>query len=223
MSCAWFNMAETVATGDEINMLKEVPKDTIEEVYKKFLPTYYQEHPTAQKMYDKPIGPQKPKETKVTIKVQNPIGNKKKVKLNQLSLFTKVIGGRLRKKMPIQDKIKIMRLKNSLEKQRLVNALERLRLQKKVQNLRLSGKLPMPAYMKPRMPPRPVFSSPIINNDIDSMYADIGHADGNIFGEEDYYGGENYYPEDFYGTEFNTDPMTQLGIRPRSGVSPLLW
>jgi len=126
------------------------------------------------------------------------------------------------RKRRLQDEIKVMRLRNELEKKRLINTIQKLKLQKQVEGLRKKGLLPQPYIPKPIYIPQPYFRTEAINQDIYSMNADIGYADGNLFGDEDYHGGENCFDENFWGNEFDGDMLAKIGIKPKRG-SPLLW
>lgn len=152
-----------------------------------------------------------------------------KKKLGEAGIFLRVLGGGGKSgKKRLSDKIKVLRFQNRLEKLRLQNTISRFRLQKRVERLRAEGKLPI---LKPTISPiskafLPYFN-PTTEADINSMFNDINPASSDMWGEESYfgdeYGNENYYPEDFYGTEFDNDPFFHLGIKPRYGVNPLLW
>lgn len=136
-----------------------------------------------------------------------------KKKLTQFQIFKKIVSPQ--KKKVMTNKIRLIKLQNIQLKRKI--QLEKLRQKQK----KIITPPPIPVYIKP--PPQRFFASPMINADIDSIFADVGHADGNIFGYENYYGDEEFYTENFFGNEFNTPPMEQLQIRPRRGVSPLLW
>lgn len=128
----------------------------------------------------------------------------------------------------LSDRMRIARLRHMLEKRRLINTIEKLKLQKQYQNFKLTKGgtiVPTVPQIQIRQQPQrfyPIFTTPELNKDIDSMYADIGHGDI-LWGGEDYFGGENYHDENYMGDEFNFgDAWTQLGIKP-SRANPLLW
>lgn len=167
-------------------------------------------------------------EKKEKIVIINKKNESVKKKLGEAGIFLRVLGGRIAGKKRLSDRIKVLRFQNRLEKLRLQNTISRFRLQKRVEKLRAEGKLPIP---KPTIPPiskafLPYFN-PTTEADINSMFHDTNPAKNDMWGEESYfgdeYGIENYYPEDFYGTEFDNDPFFHLGIKPRVGVNPLLW
>lgn len=161
------------------------------------------------------LKPKRKKEKQVAVK-EKPRG----ILLKRLGLRRREIKAR-----PLRDRLKVMRLQNMLDKKRLQNQIERLKLQRKVELLRKKGMLKqvMMPVIRPRLLDYPAYATPEIMGDIDSaFFADIGHADGNIWGNEAYYD-EDFYTEDFYGTEFDTDPFFHLQIKPNYRISPLLW
>ena len=138
-----------------------------------------------------------------------------------------IIGGYLgvRKSRPIKDRLKVMRLQNMLDKKRLLNQIEKLKLAKQIETLRKKGILKQIISAPIRMPQQiyPAYATPEIMGDIDSMYADIGHADNNLWGEESWFGGENYYTEEYFDKELSLSPWEHLSIYPKQNLSPLLW
>lgn len=125
----------------------------------------------------------------------------------------------------VSDRIRVIRFQNNLEKMRLRNAIENYKIKNRVELLRRKGLLPMPQtrIVRPIII-QPYHNDPMINADISSAFnADMGHAEKSLFSNENFYGGERYYDEDIYGTEFNGDMLAELGINIRPGVSPLLY
>lgn len=133
--------------------------------------------------------------------------------------------GFIRRTKPIKDRLKVMRLSNMLEKKRLQNQIQKLRLARKMEILKKKGKLQQVVSIPFKRPKLlyPAYATPTEMGDIDSaFYADINHADGNLWGNEAYYD-EDFYTEDWWGKEWDTDPFFHLQIKPQQGVSPLLW
>lgn len=64
----------------------------------------------------------------------------------------------------------------------------------------------------------------VVQEDINSAFnADIG-TNESLFGTESWFGDEQFYTENYYGTEFDDDVFSHLGIDLRRGrVSPLLY
>ena len=138
-----------------------------------------------------------------------------------------IIGGYLgvRKSRPIKDRLKVLRLQNMLEKKRLLNQIQKFKLQKQIETLRKKGILKQIISAPIRMPQQiyPAYATPEIMGDIDSAFnADIGHSDGNLYGNEQYYN-EQFYGEEYYDKELNLSHWEHLAITPRQGISPLLW
>lgn len=128
-----------------------------------------------------------------------------------------------------RDQIRVLRLKNMLERKRYDNEIQKMKLKIQIESLRKKGNLPMilPSVPQIVLPiEHYVFpNSPEIYGDVQSVFsADVNPAENDTFGNEDYFGGENYYAEDFWGNEFDDgDVLAHLAIKPRRGVSPLLW
>jgi hypothetical protein len=145
------------------------------------------------------------------------------------TIFGKAVGvGQPRKSLTIRDKAKLLRFKHSLETQKLKNALQKYKIQKQIENARKQGKLGFAQQVMQTTPVQrlnyPAYSTPMEQADIDhSFKADIGHADGNIFGNEQFHMNDFFMQDDFFLDEFTGDPLLQLGIKIRTGVSPLFW
>ena len=144
---------------------------------------------------------------------------KAKQKSKPKTIFGSYLGLK-RRGRPVKDQLKVLRLRNMLDKKRLQNQIQRLKLSRQIELLRKKGMLKQAItqpVIKRNMLQYPAYATQEIINDIDSMYADIGHADESLWGNE------QYYNEDYYGTEFDNDPFFHLNIKPRDGVSPLWW
>lgn len=176
-----------------------------------------------------------PKDTKSAYPFLNPeellARKKKQEKIKQeISKYQAKRGqGKILGILPRRDQVKLVKIRSMLVQQRLQNEIEKLRIQNKIKNMRLQGKgiLLQPAQLV-RAQPKPIYpaySTPETNMEIDQAFnADINPSANDMWGAESYYGGENYYDENYFGSEFdNADPLAQLAIKIRRGVSPLLW
>lgn len=148
-----------------------------------------------------------------------------RVKLMEKPKSIKSFLGLKKRKVPIKDKIKMIRFKNTLEKARIQNQLERLKLQKKVENLRKQGILKQAVIHPIRRPTiYPAYATPEIIGDIDSGFnADINPISNDMWGSEEFLGGERYFDENFYGNEFSNSPFEHLNLIPDKNLSPILW
>lgn len=147
--------------------------------------------------------------------------------VGKFKFFRQFVSGKYKKLKPISDRLKVLRFQNRLEKMRLQNQINRLRLTKRIQSMRIKGILPIPKTMlppSPIMPLYPAYATPEVIGDIDSVWkADIGTGES-LFGNEGYFLANDYYDEDFYGTEFDNTPEEHLGLNFRRGsASPLLY
>ena len=145
------------------------------------------------------------------------------------TIFGRTLGiGQPRKALTIKDKIKIIRFKNRLEKEKLKNALEKFKIARQIDLARKKGILQPAQQVMAQPMPRlqyPAYSTPMEQADIDGSFnADIGSAKNDLWGAEQYHGEEFFDHNDFFlENEFNQDPLLQLAIKARQGVSPLWW
>ena len=102
--------------------------------------------------------------------------------------------------------------------------IERLRLQNQQKMLAMKGQVIqrprlIPSIVRPIQKPRSIFSN-ITHADIDSaFYADINHGDNSLWGGEMYHDPNDFYNENFFGSENFFD----VGIKWGGRGSPLLW
>ena len=145
------------------------------------------------------------------------------------TMFGRVAGiGQPRKSLTAKDQIKIIRFKNRLEKEKLKNALEKFKIARQIDLARKKGILQPAQQVMAQPMPRlqyPAYSTPMEQADIDGSFnADIGSAKNDLWGAEQYHGEEFFDHNDFFlEGEFNQDPLLQLAIKARQGVSPLWW
>lgn len=192
---------------------------------------------TQGELFKRYLGQQKKMKPQLTPQQYRVVGiniRKQDTRLRQARAKQGIVGGflglkrRTTGKTSIQDRIKVMKYQNMLEKARLRNQIERMKLNKKAQSLQRQGILKQaiaqPMMRRPIYNDYPAYSTPEIIGDLDSGFnADINPAKNDMWGDESFFGGENYYDEDYYGNEFDNDPLLHLNLKPRSGVSPLLW
>jgi len=147
----------------------------------------------------------------------------------RVTAFGKAFGiGQPRKALTMKDKIKIIRFKNRLEKEKLKNALDKFKIARQIEQARKKGILAPAQQVMAQPMPRlnyPAYSTPMEQADIDSAFtADIGNGERSLFGNENYHGEEYFDNNDFFlESEFNQDPLMQLAIKYKTGVSPLWW
>jgi len=124
-------------------------------------------------------------------------------------LRSKSIANKSRQTQLLKLRIKLQQLRNqNLAQRGLLGPAQSV----------LSQQMPMP---KPQI--YPAYATQEVVSDLDDTFnADISHADGNIFGYENYYD-ESFYNEQYFHDEWKLTPLQHLSINVNPGVSPLLW
>lgn len=180
---------------------------------------------TEQKLENNIIKKEEPKEPSKSIPTPIKPLNLPSIKKTNIGRF---FSPSSRGKISTENKLKLVRMRNKIERAKLLNTLENLRLKKKIEAIKNQSQMQFaqqvisqPIKSKPVL--YPAFSTPMEQADIDSGFnADSGYADSSLWGNEEYFN-ETYYDEKFYLDEFTDDPLMQLGIKVRTGVSPLFW
>lgn len=153
--------------------------------------------------------------------------SKQPKKISQSELLKLVVLRQLGKEKQKQKKTKITRERLNLLK--MQNQIERMKLKRELEKLKMKMTPQQQAMMVRRqiVIKKPVeeryFDDEPRNSDVKSAFnADIGYGD-NLFGTEDWFGGERYHNENFIGDEFNNSPFVHLQLNVRRGLNPLLY